>query len=44
MLGVDVVAEILMLLGITKILLLWVKVAFHDEGRLGKMFGDKACR
>ena len=42
--GVDVVADILMLLGVTKIIFLMVKVALHGEGRLGKMFGDEACR
>ena len=42
--GVDVVAEILMSSGRTKILLLLVKVAFHNEGRLGKMFGDEVFR
>ena len=44
LLGVDVVEEILMRLGGTKIILLLVEVALHFEGRLGKMFGDKACR
>ena len=42
--GVDVVEEILMQLGRTKVLLFLVKVALHGEGRLGKMFGDEACR
>ena len=42
--GEDVVEEILMCLGGTKILLLLVKVDLHSEGILGKMFGDKACR
>ena len=44
LLGVDVIAEILMLSGRTEIILLLVKLAFHGEGRLGKMFVDKACR
>ena len=42
--GVDIVADILVILGRTNIILLLVKVAFHDEGILWKMFGDKACR
>ena len=41
LLGVDVVAEILMWLGRTKMLLLLVKVDFHGEGRMGKVFRDK---
>ena len=44
LLGVDVIAEILMWLGRTKISLLLIKVAFHVEGKMGDMFGDKACR
>ena len=43
LLGVDVVAEILVWLGRTKILLLLVKVNFNGKGRLGEMFGDEAC-
>ena len=42
--GVDVVAEMLMSSGRTKIILLLVKVAFHSEGSLGQMFGDEASR
>ena len=30
--------------GRTKILLILVKVALHGERRLGKIFGDEACR
>ena len=37
LLGVDVVEEILMRLGGTKIILLLVKVAFHGEGILGNI-------
>ena len=40
----DVVKEILMWLSGTKIVLLLVKVALQSDGRLGKMFGDKAFR
>ena len=43
LLGVDVVEEILILLIGTKIILLLVKVAFHCEGGLRNMFGDKSC-
>ena len=41
---VDVVAEMLMSSGRTKIILLLVKVAFHGEGILGKMFGGETFR
>ena len=43
LLGVDVVEEILMRVSGTKIILLLIKVKFHREGGLWKMFGDKAC-
>ena len=42
LLGVEVVKEIFMIVSGTKILLLLIKVAFHREGGLWKMFGDKA--
>ena len=44
LLRVDVVAELLVWLGGTKIVLFLIKVAIHDEWRLGKMFLDEDHR
>ena len=41
--GMDGVKEILMRLSRTKIILLLIKMDFHLEGGLWKMFGDEAC-
>ena len=43
LLGVDVVEEILIRVSGTKILFLLIKVAFHREGGLWKIFIDEAC-
>ena len=43
LIGVDIVEESLVRVSGTKIILLLIKVAFHREGVLWRMFGDKAC-
>ena len=42
MLGVDIVEESLIILGVTKILLLLIDLAFYHEGGLWKIFVDGA--
>ena len=44
LLRVEVIKEILMKVSGTNIILLLIKVDFHHEGVLWKMFGDEACR
>ena len=44
LLGVNAVEENLMTVSGKNILLLWIKAAFHSEGGLWKIFGDKGLR
>ena len=43
LLEVDVVEEVLMRVSLTKNILILIKVDFHCEGGLWKMFGYKSC-